>query len=137
MCEQLWALLKPLTSLTRYMAMPNYLDCIDDFFGFVAAARLADFVPFMVQQHRSTVRKLGERPAAWHVLSSKSVLWLACNACSCGWCIAVIIIMLSMKPSLRRHRPPPPSHWSGNSAQQSCLLAGVPAAAVQSSAHLW
>jgi hypothetical protein len=98
MCEQLWALLKPLTSLTRYMAMPNYLDCIDDFFGFVAAARLADFVPFMVQQHRNTVRKLGERPAAWHALSGKSDLWLACNACSCGWCTAVIIIMLSMKP---------------------------------------
>jgi hypothetical protein len=59
-CEQLWAQLKPLTSITRYMAKPNYQDCIDDFLGFVAAARLADFVPFMVGQHRSLVRKLGE-----------------------------------------------------------------------------
>jgi hypothetical protein len=42
------------------MAKPNYLDCLNDFFGFVAAARLADFVQFMVEQHRSLVRKLGE-----------------------------------------------------------------------------
>ncbi|WIA32923.1 hypothetical protein OEZ86_006092 [Tetradesmus obliquus] len=59
-CEQLWAQLKPLTSVTRYMAKPNYLDCIDDFLRFVAAARLAEFVPFMVEQHRSLVRKLEE-----------------------------------------------------------------------------
>ncbi|KAF6249657.1 hypothetical protein COO60DRAFT_942889 [Scenedesmus sp. NREL 46B-D3] len=34
-CEQLWAQLKPLTSITRYMARPNHQDCIDDFLGFV------------------------------------------------------------------------------------------------------
>ena len=59
-CEQLWAQLKPLTSITRYMAKPNYQDCIDDFLGFVAAARLEEFVPFMVGQHKSLVRKLGK-----------------------------------------------------------------------------
>ncbi|KAF6255126.1 hypothetical protein COO60DRAFT_1641828 [Scenedesmus sp. NREL 46B-D3] len=59
-CEQLWAQLKPLTSITRYMAKPNYQDCIDDFLGFVAAARLEEFVPFMVGQRKSLVRKLEE-----------------------------------------------------------------------------
>jgi hypothetical protein len=59
-CEQLWAQIKPLTSITRYMAKPYYQDCIDDFLGFVAASRLAEFVPFMVGRHRSLVRKLGE-----------------------------------------------------------------------------
>lgn len=59
-CEQLWAHIKSLASLTRYMAKPNYLDCLDDFFGYVAATRMAEFVPFMVEQHRSNVRKLGE-----------------------------------------------------------------------------
>ncbi|KAF6264879.1 hypothetical protein COO60DRAFT_1698019 [Scenedesmus sp. NREL 46B-D3] len=34
-CEQLWAQLKPLTSITRYMAKPNHQDRIDDFLGFV------------------------------------------------------------------------------------------------------
>ncbi|KAF6253650.1 hypothetical protein COO60DRAFT_1703723 [Scenedesmus sp. NREL 46B-D3] len=59
-CEQLWAQLKPLTSITRYMAKPNYQDCIDDFLGFVAAARLEEFVPFMVGQRKSLVCKLEE-----------------------------------------------------------------------------
>jgi hypothetical protein len=44
------------------MAKPNYLDCIDDCLGFVAAARMAEFVPFMAEQHKSNLRKLGEQP---------------------------------------------------------------------------
>lgn len=59
-CEQLWAQAKALTSLTRYMAKHNYLDCWDDFFGFVASNKMADFVPFMLAQHRGAYRKLGK-----------------------------------------------------------------------------
>lgn len=76
-CEQLWAQLKPLTSVTRYMAKPNYLDCIDDFLRFVAAARLAEFVPFMVEQHRSLVRKLGKWQQGFQITSPR-----------CGCCVA-------------------------------------------------
>jgi hypothetical protein len=43
------------------MAKRNYVDCIDDCLGFVAATRMADFVPFMVEQHKSNQRKLGEQ----------------------------------------------------------------------------
>lgn len=59
-CEQLWAQAKPLASLTRYMAKHNYLDCWDDFLEFVAGSKLANFVSFMLAQHRTAVRKLGE-----------------------------------------------------------------------------
>lgn len=59
-CEQLWAQAKSLTSQTRYMATPNYLDCWDDFMGYTAYTRLKGFVSFMVEQHRTVVRKLGK-----------------------------------------------------------------------------
>ncbi|WIA35911.1 hypothetical protein OEZ86_004290 [Tetradesmus obliquus] len=93
MCEQLWAQLKPLASVTRYMAMPNYLDCIDDALGFVASSRMAGFVPFMVQQHKSNLRKLEEcrnhykdlvKLARKQGFTELQLMHAAVDACSCS-----------------------------------------------------
>lgn len=86
MCEQLWAQLKPLASVTRYMAMPNYLDCIDDALGFVASSRMAGFVPFMVQQHKSNLRKLGEQHAAPRALREQRHVNIGMRHVKCGSC---------------------------------------------------
>lgn len=42
------------------MAKPNFLDCIDGLLGHISWVKLAEFVPFLAAQHRSTMRKLEE-----------------------------------------------------------------------------
>lgn len=59
-CEQTWAEVKPVTTLTRYMSKGHYLDCIDDAFFYLTLAKQRSFVLFMVQQHKSATKKLGE-----------------------------------------------------------------------------
>jgi hypothetical protein len=96
-CEQLWAQLKPLSSITRYMAKPNYLDCIDDFFGFVASERLEEFVPFMVGQHKSLVRKLGEWQ--WELASrgdAQHSNWRE-RGLDCVWLGQVIVLPMALR----------------------------------------
>ncbi|WIA35939.1 hypothetical protein OEZ86_004318 [Tetradesmus obliquus] len=93
MCEQLWAQLKPLASVTRYMAMPNCLDCINDALGFVASSRMAGFVPYLMQQHKSNLRKLEEcrnhykdlvKLARKHGFTELQLKHAAVDACSCS-----------------------------------------------------
>jgi hypothetical protein len=63
-CEQTWAELKPLTTVTRYMSKGHYLDCIDDAFFYLTLRKQRGFVLFMVQQHKNATKKLGECSAA-------------------------------------------------------------------------
>ncbi len=59
-CEQLWAELKPVTQITRYMAKPNYLDCLDVSLNYIAECKLDSFVGTMVTQEKHARDKLGK-----------------------------------------------------------------------------
>jgi hypothetical protein len=59
-CEQFWAMIKPFTTLTRYMAKPNYLDFVDDAIFNIACQRLGRFVQIMQELDASLRKKLGE-----------------------------------------------------------------------------
>lgn len=59
-CGHLWAEIKPITQLTRYMAKPNYLDCIDGGLTYVAESKLRDFATTMIIQEKQARKKLGE-----------------------------------------------------------------------------
>lgn len=60
-CEQLWAQLRPLTKLTRYMSKDNYLFVLDDALLLVADDKMGAFVAFMHGQAQAINKKLGER----------------------------------------------------------------------------
>jgi len=59
-CVQLWALLRPLLKLTRYMTKDAYIFCLDDALLLVAEDKLQNFVEFMTQQRADMEKKLGE-----------------------------------------------------------------------------
>lgn len=59
-CEQLWALLRPLLKLTRYMTKDAYIFCLDDALLLVAEGRLQHFIKFTTQQQAALEKKLGE-----------------------------------------------------------------------------
>lgn len=59
-CEQFWAMIKPFTSIARYMAKPHYLDFVEDGIFYIACERQARFVELMQDQHSSLRKKLGE-----------------------------------------------------------------------------
>ena len=59
-CEQLWAQLRPLLKLTRYMTTDAYLQCLDDALLLVADGKISDFVAFMMQQQAAAEAKLSK-----------------------------------------------------------------------------
>jgi hypothetical protein len=59
-CEQLWALLRPLLKLTRYMGKDNYLFVLDDALVLIAEDKIDGFVTFMQEQEEAAKKKLGE-----------------------------------------------------------------------------
>lgn len=63
-CEQLWAQLRPLLKLTRYMTKDAYFFCLDDALLLVAEGKLSSFVQFMTQQQAAMEAKLSKCPHA-------------------------------------------------------------------------
>lgn len=59
-CEQLWALLRPLLKLTRYMTKDAYIFCLDDALLLVAEGRLQRFIESTTQQQAALEEKLSE-----------------------------------------------------------------------------
>ena len=59
-CEHLWALLRPLLKLTRYMGKDNYLFVLDDALVLIAEDKIDGFVTFMQEQEEAAKKKLGE-----------------------------------------------------------------------------
>ena len=59
-CEQLWAQLRPLLKLTRYMTRDAYLFCLDDALLLVAEGKLDSFVLFMTKQQQALEAKLSK-----------------------------------------------------------------------------
>lgn len=57
-CEQTWALLKPVTKLTRYMSKRGHREGLDDAL-LISDDKLQDSVA-MVTQHKACLNKLGE-----------------------------------------------------------------------------
>lgn len=59
-CEQTWADIKPVTNITRFMGKARFQDSIDFTFLNLATSKEAGFVAFMLGQHKSATKKLGE-----------------------------------------------------------------------------
>ena len=59
-CEQLWAQLRPLLKLTRYMTRDAYIFCLDDALLLVAEGKLESFVQFMTRQQEAMEAKLSK-----------------------------------------------------------------------------
>lgn len=59
-CEQLWALLRALLKLTRYMTKDAYIFCLDDALLLIADDKLQHFIDFATQQQAAMEEKLGE-----------------------------------------------------------------------------
>lgn len=59
-CEQLWAQMRPLLKLTRYMAKQAYHSCLDDALLLVADGKLDSFVESMTQQQEAMEQKLSK-----------------------------------------------------------------------------
>jgi hypothetical protein len=59
-CEQFWAMIKPFTSIARYMAKPHYLDFVEDGICRIACERQARFVQLMLELDRGLRKKHGE-----------------------------------------------------------------------------
>jgi hypothetical protein len=55
----LWAQVRPLTKLTRYMSKDNYLFVLDDALLLVADDKISSFVVFMRDQAQAINKKLG------------------------------------------------------------------------------
>lgn len=58
-CEHLWAQVRPLTKLTRYVSKDNYLFVLDDALLLVADDKISSFVVFMRDQAQAIKKKLG------------------------------------------------------------------------------
>ena len=72
-CEQTWALLRPVTKLTRYMTKQGYLEGLDDALLLISDDKLQYSVAALVTQHAACAKKIGEQP------------W-TCSNQSVGWC---------------------------------------------------
>jgi hypothetical protein len=79
-CEQLWAQMRPLYKLTRYMTGSAYQDTLDDALVLVADGKMHGCVEFMKQQQDAMERKLSK----W---TGCSATWVVCKLlCLTGTC---------------------------------------------------
>lgn len=65
-CEHLWAQLRPLLKLTRYMSTDNYVFVLDDALLLIAEEKMSSFATFMTEQERATHKKLGGPTSSHH-----------------------------------------------------------------------
>jgi hypothetical protein len=69
------------------MAKDKYMACLDDTLCLISDDKLDNIVPFMVSQHASTIKKLGEdMRRTWLPAPALTTLWRAkaqCAACAC------------------------------------------------------
>jgi hypothetical protein len=87
-CEQFWAMIKPFTSIARYMAKPHYLDFVEDGIFRIACGRQARFVELMQELDSSLRKKHGEWVAACITMH------FAAGVALCHCCLSIILASL-------------------------------------------